>query len=158
MKADLSQDINGGFAFSRCLNGTFPWRKYSIKALLIFSFGLMYQFLQGNVPLRHLLNSKHQFMYWREVNDWALRVGQKKCGLMTVVLSTILQVLFKLGNFGEQRARWKDLVRKSIFFSNRRTLLLDNLKIFILAEFLGLFFLSIFTSYFNKVGVAGWNY
>ena len=23
-KADLRQDINGGFAFSRCLNGTFP--------------------------------------------------------------------------------------------------------------------------------------
>ena len=24
LKADLRQDINGGFAFSRCLNGTFP--------------------------------------------------------------------------------------------------------------------------------------
>ena len=33
MKANLQQDINGGFAFSRCLNGTFPWRKCSIKAL-----------------------------------------------------------------------------------------------------------------------------
>ena len=42
-----------GFAFSRCLNGTFPWRKCSVKALeselrredlylLLFSFGLMY--------------------------------------------------------------------------------------------------------------------
>ena len=25
LKADLRQDINGGFAFSRFLNGTFPW-------------------------------------------------------------------------------------------------------------------------------------
>ena len=24
LKADLRQDINGGFAFSRCLDGTFP--------------------------------------------------------------------------------------------------------------------------------------
>ena len=24
LKADLRQDLNGGFAFSRCLNGTFP--------------------------------------------------------------------------------------------------------------------------------------
>ena len=24
LKVDLHQDINGGFAFSRCLNGTFP--------------------------------------------------------------------------------------------------------------------------------------
>ena len=24
LKADLRQDINGGFAFSRCLKGTFP--------------------------------------------------------------------------------------------------------------------------------------
>ena len=35
MKADLSQDINWSFAFSRCLNGTFPWRKWSFKALVI---------------------------------------------------------------------------------------------------------------------------
>ena len=30
---DRSQDINGGFAFSTCLNGTFPWRKCSLKVL-----------------------------------------------------------------------------------------------------------------------------
>ena len=35
LKADLPQDINVGFAFSRCLNGTFPWRrKCSVKALV----------------------------------------------------------------------------------------------------------------------------
>ena len=34
LKADLRQDLNGGFAFSRCLNGTFPWRKCSVKALV----------------------------------------------------------------------------------------------------------------------------
>ena len=39
---------------------------------------LMEHFLQGNVPLRHLLNAKSPFMSWRrsafnEVNDWALR-------------------------------------------------------------------------------------
>ena len=34
LKADLSQVINRGFAFNRCLNGTFLWRKCSIKALV----------------------------------------------------------------------------------------------------------------------------
>ena len=34
LKADLHQDINGGFAFSRCLNRTFPWRKCSVKAFV----------------------------------------------------------------------------------------------------------------------------
>ena len=53
LKSDLHQDINGGFAFSRSLNRTFPWRTCSVKALvnylrredlclLLFSFGLMY--------------------------------------------------------------------------------------------------------------------
>ena len=37
----------------------------------------MENFLQGNVPLRHLLNAKPPFMSWwrsafSEVNDWAL--------------------------------------------------------------------------------------
>ena len=31
LKADLCQDINGGLAFSKYLNGTFPWRKCSVK-------------------------------------------------------------------------------------------------------------------------------
>ena len=34
LKADLRQDINGGLAFSQCQNGTFPWRKCSVKALV----------------------------------------------------------------------------------------------------------------------------
>ena len=34
LKADIHQDINGGFAFSRCLNGTFPWRNCSVKTLV----------------------------------------------------------------------------------------------------------------------------
>ena len=39
----------------------------------------MEHFLQGNVPLRHLLNAKPAFMSWRrtafnEVNDWAQSV------------------------------------------------------------------------------------
>ena len=32
LKADICQDINWGLAFSRWLNGTFPWSKCSIKA------------------------------------------------------------------------------------------------------------------------------
>ena len=59
LKVDLCQDKNEGFAFSRCLNGRFPWRNFSFKALvselrredlylLLFSFGLMYQFLNSN--------------------------------------------------------------------------------------------------------------
>ena len=31
-KIDLYQDINRGFAIIRCLNGTFPWSKCSVKA------------------------------------------------------------------------------------------------------------------------------
>ena len=31
-KIDLYQDINRGFALIRCLNGTFPWSKCSVKA------------------------------------------------------------------------------------------------------------------------------
>ena len=57
------QDINGDFALSRCLNGTFPSRKCSIKAvvsqlrreylyLLLFSFGLIYQCLNRAIPSR----------------------------------------------------------------------------------------------------------
>ena len=34
LKADLCQDINGGFAFSRCLNEKFSWRKCSVKGLV----------------------------------------------------------------------------------------------------------------------------
>ena len=49
LKADLRQDINGGFALSRCLNGTFPWRKCSVKALV---FWLMYQCLNRAIPSR----------------------------------------------------------------------------------------------------------
>ena len=64
LKADLQQDINRGFAISRCLNVTFPWRKCSVRALvscwlrgedlylLLFSFGLMYQCLNRAIPLR----------------------------------------------------------------------------------------------------------
>ena len=42
LKADLRQDINGGFTFIRFLNGTFPWRKGYVNAFVSFkSFGFM---------------------------------------------------------------------------------------------------------------------
>ena len=34
LKVDLRQDIKEGFVFSRCINGTFPWRKCSVKSLV----------------------------------------------------------------------------------------------------------------------------
>ena len=34
LKADIDQDISGGFAFSRYFHETFPWRKCSVKALV----------------------------------------------------------------------------------------------------------------------------
>ena len=34
LMADLHQDINRVSSFSRCLNGTFPWRNCSIKTLV----------------------------------------------------------------------------------------------------------------------------
>ena len=69
LKEDLRQEINCGFAFSRCLNGTFPWRKGSSKALVSYlrwedlyvlhssHLGwctniLAEQFLQGNVLIK----------------------------------------------------------------------------------------------------------
>ena len=58
--ADLCQNINSISSIIRCLNGTFPWRKWSVKLklrredlyLLLFSFGLMYQCLNRAIPLR----------------------------------------------------------------------------------------------------------
>ena len=56
-KADLRQDINGGFVFIRGLNETFlegsaPLRLRSEDLyMLLFSFGLMYQCLKGAIPL-----------------------------------------------------------------------------------------------------------
>ena len=32
LMADLRQDINRGFAFSRCLNGTFPLRPWQVNS------------------------------------------------------------------------------------------------------------------------------
>ena len=81
LTADLCQDINIDFAFSRCLNGTFPWSKYSVKEgygkftqKIRFEFVILLiwinvpmlteQFLQGNVPLMHMLNAKPPFISW----------------------------------------------------------------------------------------------
>ena len=51
--------------------------KYKSSLLSKLTKALMEHFLQGNVPLRHLLNAKPLFMFWwrsaiKEVNDWAL--------------------------------------------------------------------------------------
>ena len=98
--ADLSQDISGGFTFSRCLYGTLPWRnaplrhwyinpneksnKYKSYLLNKLTNALIDHFLQGNVPLRQLLNAKPPFMSWRrsafnEVNNWAPVLGCSHC-------------------------------------------------------------------------------
>ena len=49
LTADFSQNMNGCFSFSKCLNWTVPWRKYSAKNLVIqliwediYLFELMY--------------------------------------------------------------------------------------------------------------------
>ena len=80
LMADLYQDINRVSSFSRCLNGTFPWRKCSVNGLgrltqrrrfvfitLLIWVNipniLMEKYFQGNVPLRNLLNEDTQFMY-----------------------------------------------------------------------------------------------
>ena len=34
LMADLGQDISKVSSFSRCLNGTFPWRNWSVKTLI----------------------------------------------------------------------------------------------------------------------------
>ena len=48
LKEDSFQDINRGFVLSRGSNGTFPWREN--LHLLLFSFGLRYQCLNGAIP------------------------------------------------------------------------------------------------------------
>ena len=37
LMADLRQDINRVPSFSRCLNGTFPWRNCSVKTLVLLT-------------------------------------------------------------------------------------------------------------------------
>ena len=90
------QDINRVSSFSRCHNGIFPWKncsvntwcintkeksnKYKSSLLSRLTKALTEHFLQGNVPLRHLLNAKLPFMSWwrsalNEVNDWALDIS-----------------------------------------------------------------------------------
>ena len=51
LTADIRQDINRGFTFSRCLNGTFPWRKCSVKALVSFN-SEEYQCFNRAIPWR----------------------------------------------------------------------------------------------------------
>ena len=98
LKADLRPDIRRGFVFRRCINWTFPWMKYSVQGflinqlrrddfyLLLFSFGLMHQFLIGTIPSRKcspqaaaVLDEEILLMSWRrstitEVNDLALDI------------------------------------------------------------------------------------
>ena len=78
-----------GALMEHFLEGSDPLRLWKLKLrredlyLLPFSFGLMYQCLNGAIPSRKcsikadLLNAKPQFMSLRrsaikEVNDWAL--------------------------------------------------------------------------------------
>ena len=70
--ADNHQDINIVSSFRKCLNGTFPWRncinpnkksnRYKSSLLSYLTKALTEHFLQGNVPLRHLLNAKPPFI------------------------------------------------------------------------------------------------
>ena len=89
MKADLRQDINGGFAFmERFLEGSAPLSLNSEEKICICYSShlgecanvLMEQFLQGNVPLRHLLNEESIMSSWlksaiKEINNWALNLN-----------------------------------------------------------------------------------
>ena len=66
LKTDMLLLINIGFAFSRCLNGTIPWRNF-------------YQYF-NRVPSwkcciskRHLLNSK--FVSWQKYLSWMQQVN-----------------------------------------------------------------------------------
>ena len=74
LMADLQQDINSVSSFSKCLNETFPLRncfvkipneksnKYKSSLLSYLTKDLTGPYLQGNVPLRHLLNEETLFM------------------------------------------------------------------------------------------------
>ena len=116
LMTDLRQDINRVSLFSRCLNGTFPWRclvswlRREDLYFLLFSIGLMYQvlteqFLQRNVPLGHLLNEDIlfiMFMSWqwsviKEVNDLAPYLSFFKLSIMSTNsrISKTMGELFK---------------------------------------------------------------
>ena len=56
--------------------------KSSLLSQLIKALMEQEHFLQGNIPLKHLLNTKPSFIsYWRsafnEVNNWALTLNSK---------------------------------------------------------------------------------
>ena len=61
LMADLRQDINGGFAFSRCLNGTYPWRKCSVKALVHYTLSQMKMVWQSEKSSRFVCPLVNQF-------------------------------------------------------------------------------------------------
>ena len=87
MKEDLCQDLSRGFAFSKCLNGIFPWRKWSIKVRTYFRpvvwwrlalnmFG-QWSLLGPEWQFRHLKSNWAQSWWWKQMcpktspPDWA---------------------------------------------------------------------------------------
>ena len=70
---DICQKINRGFSY-KVLEGSVLLRFWLFKLtqnfrsddiyLLIYSFGFTEQFLQGNVPFRHLLNEESLFIFY----------------------------------------------------------------------------------------------
>ena len=63
--------------------------KYKSSLLSLLTKALTEHFLQGKVPLRHLLNAKPPFMSWQmfnEVNNWALRKNKYVISSRTFLL------------------------------------------------------------------------
>ena len=91
LMADLRQDINGVSSFRRCLNRTFPWRNCSVKTFVLqmrrvtnksllfwvnLPYALMEDFLQGNVPFRHITKCKTSvYILMKICLQWSKRLG-----------------------------------------------------------------------------------
>ena len=72
--------------------------KYKSSLLSLLTKALTEHFLQGNIPLRHLLNAKPPFtcvlteICFNEVNDWALNTSHEN--LAKVILGRIVRIRY----------------------------------------------------------------
>ena len=130
MKADLRQDINWGFAFSRCLNRTTQKRE-DLK-LLLFKFSLIYKYLilNGAIPSckcsikapdkwqnKQTLFMSLQRSAIKEVNDWAL-------DFLTITKFYFFYFIFrspsKKSKFKESKCATKSLLSKFYYFFSKK--------------------------------------
>ena len=98
--------------------------KYTSSLLSLLMKALKEHFLQGNVPLWHLLNAKPPFMSWwrsafNKVNDWALNFFWKK------ILTVLKMLISEWTSYLIVHLIWKilraDHLKRVFVFFQRKT-------------------------------------